>query len=322
MMLVSWMLAATLSQPAAAPPPPALPSTLNMDLGLAFPETGPILDQTLGSTRRLGEILMGPIRDFPQLLPGSKAPIELPYDNSKLLGDSMTKFDVGKSGIPTWKYRLEAGGNIRQGNVNSTNYTLKASADRQTEDSLLQLKANTLYNQLNDASSIQRHFASVAYDRYVSGRWLAYARTEAENDSARHILLRNISSVGLGYRFIDDATTRWVMRTGPTVTFLRTNPPGLPNQDTSQGGWLLESQCRRALGNHSRFEWDMTAYPNFASQQAFRIKNDVALLFPVGDAKNCWNWKIGLRHEYTDGPPPGTKPNDTEIYFSIIYASK
>jgi hypothetical protein len=316
LMMALWALAQT-PPPAMGAPTAAAPASL-----LGFPGLeAPTMDSALGSARQVGDVLWGPIRDAHMLLPGATDPT-LPRPDNKLLGASMADIAVGKSSVPEWKYRLEAGGNFRQGNAQSTNYNAMFGGERQTDDSLLQFKLSTLYNQLNDAVSNQRHFGSLSYDRYLRGRWLAYAKAEIENDNARQIDLRMISSAGLGYRFIDDLTTRWVVRTGPTFTYLKASPIGLPSTSSTQAGWLVESQFRHLLANNSRFEWNATAYPNFASQQSFRIKNDLALLFPIGDAKNAWNWKIGARHEYTDGPPAGTKPNDSEVYFAIVFNSK
>ncbi len=80
----------------------------------------------------------------------------------------------------------------------------------------------------------------------------------------------------------------------------------------------MEADYRRVIGEASRFELTSSAYPDFDSNQQFRIRTEAALLFPIGKA-SVWNWKVGVRHEYILDPVLNTKPNDIEGYFAIVY---
>jgi hypothetical protein len=138
----------------------------------------------------------------------------------------------------------------------------------------------------------------------------------------RRIELRTVTSTGLGYRLIDSLKERWVARSGPTFTYLEQDPVVGPETESTQAGWLVESEYRRVLWETSRIELTTTAFPNFATTQSFRIRNEAALLFPIGGYKSAWNWKVGARQEFTEHPAPGTKPQDVEVYFSIVFANK
>ncbi len=133
----------------------------------------------------------------------------------------------------------------------------------------------------------------------------------------RLINIRALTSAGLGFKFIDSIRERLLARVGPTASYLDYDAKAQA-EDEFRSGWLVEADYRRVIGEASRFELTSSAYPDFDSNQQFRIRTEAALLFPIGKA-SVWNWKVGVRHEYILDPVLNTQPNDIEGYFAIVY---
>jgi hypothetical protein len=296
-------------------------------LEVAKSEVAELSAAAIQAPKQLADVVLGPVRDSYQLIPGRQAPVvpltPPPKDPKEdLLGaTTLIARDMTAVPQPKWKYRVEGGGNFRYGSTNTTNINTVLGGERRSGYSILSGKFGATYNKLDGAETNQRFIGDAKYDRLLSGRWIVYGREELESDQARRIDLRSVASAGLGYRLLDDSRSRWIARTGPTVTFLNQNNPGPEDVSTVQSGWLFESELRRVFWEHCRLEWNASLFPNFGGRQSFRIRNEVGVLFPIGTHKSCWNWKFGLRDEYTESPGQGVSPHDSEMYFAIVYSS-
>ena len=272
----------------------------------------------------LAKVVLAPVRDSYQLIPGKQAPVVpfTPTPKDDPLGvTTLMPRDQLMAPKPMWKYRVEGGGNFRYGTANTTNVNLLLGGERRSGYSIMAGKFGATYNKLDNAVPNQRFIGDAKYDRLLSGRWIVYGKEEIENDQVRRIDFRSVTSAGLGYRLLDDSDSRWIARTGPTMTFLNQNNPGPDDVSTIQSGWMLESEFRQIFWEHCRFEWNASVFPNFSARQTFRIRNELGILFPIGSHKSCWNWKVGLRDEYTESPGTGVTPHDSEMFFAIVYSS-
>lgn len=216
-----------------------------------------------------------------------------------------------------WHVQLQAGGSFRQGNNPSTNVNAQFRGERHTIHSDFVSRFGAFYSQQQGSTANRRIFGETNYDRNLRGRWISYVRQDAEWDTARLINIRAVSSVGIGFRFVDRVQERLIARLGPTMSYVDYDETA-QNGDETRSGWLIEGDYRRLIGEASRFELTSTAFPDFDSEQQFRIRTEGALLFPIGRA-SVWSWKVGVRHEYIMNPVMGTNPNDVEGYFSIVY---
>lgn len=226
-------------------------------------------------------------------------------------GDLTNQFDND------WHFQVQAGGSFREGNNPGASINSQLRAEKHSLHDTFVSRVGGFYNQLEGGTTTQRVFGQGTYDRHLRGRWLAYVREDIEWDTARLINIRSISSVGVGFRFIDTVRERLVGRLGPTGTYIDYDHAAT-NQDEGKSGWLIEGDYRRLIGESTRLEWVTSAFPDFDTDQAFRVRTEAALIFPIGKA-TVWNWKVGLRHEYTMNPVSTTVPHDVEGYFSIVY---
>jgi hypothetical protein len=174
------------------------------------------------------------------------------------------------------------------------------------------------YNRNGDDDINRQALSEFNIDRNLRGRWVGYAREYLEYDQARLINLRTVTSSGLGFKFINRLRSRLIVRTGPTVSYI-TYAPEAEQDAEFRSGWLLESDYRRLIWETVRIEWTCSAFPDFDSEQQFRVRNEAALLFPIGGKTSPWNWKLGVQHDYQLNPVENTKPSDVFGYFSIAY---
>ena len=220
-----------------------------------------------------------------------------------------------------WKWSIQLGGTFRQGNTDSTNVNSLFRAERRSNRSVITGKIGAIYNESGGGDPNRRVYGDLLVDRNLRGRWVYYGREEIELDQAKNIDLRSVASAGLGFRFIDLLEKRWIVRSGPTVSYIK-YAPDADESDEFHSGWLMESEYRRLLGESVRVEWTATAYPEFDEGDQFRVRNDAALVFPIAGKTSPWNWKIGTKHEYQIEPAEDTRSSDVEGYFAITYANK
>lgn len=219
-----------------------------------------------------------------------------------------------------WNYQIHAGGNFRQGNTNTTNVQGGVRGERRSDRSTLTMKLDGNYFSDGKSSQNQQATGSILFDRNLRGRWLTFVQQQDLYDRAALIDLRTVSSMGLGFRFLDMDDTRLIVRTGPTFSYMLYAPEA-ENDDESRSGWLLEGEYRHLIGDSTRVEVNSTAYPDFDSDQQIRVTTEAGLVFPIGGHKSHWNWKVGFQHIYQMNPVDDTKPSDFGGSFSILYAN-
>ena len=242
----------------------------------------------------------------------SKEALEKLKQQQKLLDLSiMGKFDNN------WHFQAAAGGSFKQGNNPGVTVNSQLSAEKRSLNSYFLSRLSAYYNQLQGAKPNRRVYGELNYDRNLRGRWITYARQEAEWDQARLINIREVTSIGIGFKFADTVKERLLVRLGPTGSYINYAPPS-QGQSGARSGWLTEVDYRRIIVDTSRLQLTSTAYPDFNTSQSFRIRTEAAVLFPIGQ-KMSWNWKVGVRHEYIMNPVATTVPNDVEGYFAIAY---
>ena len=218
-----------------------------------------------------------------------------------------------------WSWQVQAGGNFRQGSTNNTNIRGAFSAQRHSIRSDNSGKIEGTYVEDGSVGTQNRRaFGDFTHDRNAKGNWIGFFREEVEYDEAKFINLRALSSIGLGYKLIDQLKKRWVLRSGPSITYVDYDQPS-PLDDGFRFGWLAESDYRQVFWEQSRFEWKMTTFYDFDDRPRFRFRNEAALLFPIGGCVSPWNWKLGARHEYVSESTGTTNKGDFEGYFAIQY---
>lgn len=242
----------------------------------------------------------------------SKQEMEKIKQQQKLLDLTISgKFDSN------WHFQAASGGSFKQGNNPGVTVNAQLSAERRTLNAYFLSRLSAYYNQLQGAKPNRRIYGELNYDRNLRGRWITYARQEVEWDQARLINIREVTSLGIGFKFADTVKERLLVRLGPTGSYINYAPPS-SSQSEARSGWLTEVDYRRIIADMSRLQLTSTAYPDFNTSQSFRIRTEAAVLFPIGRTL-AWNWKVGVRHEYIMNPVATTVPNDVEGYFAIAY---
>lgn len=289
------------------------------------------------------DMMLGPFRDASQLLPARLDPFkhrdespavpsllgEKPAGTNsfsvaeqvKLLGafpGSVPTPPAAPDAKPAWKIQIEAGGNFRQGNVAANNVNSTFRAERVSAKTSFLTTFGAVYNNNGVDTPNQRLYGQALLDRNMRGAWLSYGREELDSDRAALVLVRSVTSFGLGYKFINKLNERLIARTGPTVSYINFQDP--TQDDQFRSGWMAEGDYRRLIGKAARVEWTSTMYPDFTTDQQFRVRTDLAVVFPIGGVTSAWNWKIGARHFYQLNPVPGAVPNDIETYFTLLYS--
>jgi hypothetical protein len=278
------------------------------------PRFDPFQDLKVDDESWIGRLVLGPDSDDENFDPAKQR---------SLLGSRLGMRSDTPESDAEWNWQIQSGGSFRQGNVATTNVQGEFKAERHSRRGDLSARVGAVLNQVTqeaETTNNRRAFGNFIVDRNLRGRWLLYASEDLEYDEARKIDLLSVSSVGLGFRFVDRLKARWVLRTGPSVSYWDyAEDSDTPN--VVRSGWLVESEYRRLLGKALRFELMTKIVPDFQTERQLRVTNQGALVFPIGDITSHWNWKIGLNQEYQLDPAQNTKSTDVEGYFAITYAN-
>lgn len=298
-----------------------------------------VLRDGVSEIRPVVGVILRPVREANLLLPerldpfsdGEEAIVGKPNDSfsfkrqRELLGDGLSlgaDIPAGKDAV--WHYQIQAGGSFRQGNSSNTNVRGGVLIERRSGRGRIMGRVDGTYDHNGDSTGFnnrnRRIFSEAIIDRNLRGRWLCYAQEQVQYDEAAMVLLRSVTSGGLGFRFVDNLRQRVIVRSGPTVSQVIYSQ--LTHNDAEfKSGWLVESEYRQLIAEATRIQWTTSAFPDFDSEQQFRVRSDAAMLFPIGGVKSHWNWKLGLIHEYQLNPVTGAKPSDITGNFSILYAN-
>lgn len=283
---------------------------------------------------RLG-VLLGPVRQANLLLPErldpfdgelpssqsqSPEPVPVPLpEQARLLGLHQLPIRPAGDDPAQWHWQSQAGGSFRQGNTSNTNLRSSTRIERTSHRSLWRGKLGLNYDRSSGDDPNLRAYAETVLDCNLRGLWIYYVREDAEYDEVRRIDMRSVTSGGLGFRFVDRLTERLVVRTGPTISHIEFDDDAAADDETLHG-WLVELDYRKLMGESARFELTTSAFPDFQSDDRFRLLNDAALLFPIAGKSSPWNWKLGIRNQLERIPARNTRISDVEGYFAITYA--
>ena len=245
-----------------------------------------------------------PFREAHLLLPESWDPYSSPSpkwtaaakEKDKQRMDKLDKqqklLDLTLSGKidSNWHFHAAAGGSFKQGNNPGSSANSQVSAEKRSVDSYFLARVSSFYNQLKGAKKNGRVFGELNFDHDLRGRWISYARQELEWDEARLINIRALTSVGIGFKFADTVKERLLLRMGPTGSYIDYASPDKGN-DEGRVGWMTEVDYRRIIADTCRLQFTSTAFPDFNTQQTFRIRTEAAtssfplVTTPVGTGK-------------------------------------
>ena len=161
---------------------------------LTVPKNKVKIESTISRTESLSESLAG--------LPPSPEPSPTEKSDPKPELAAQSAATKPSDETPPWKGRVEFGFRQQKGRTDSTNFDLRASANRKLEFDSFEASARLLYGVQGEKTISDRYDASFQWRRELNDRTFAQTLTSFTRDDLKSINQNWEQNVGAGYRVL------------------------------------------------------------------------------------------------------------------------
>jgi putative salt-induced outer membrane protein YdiY len=215
-----------------------------------------------------------------------------------------------------WTRRFSLGGAYLTGNSRQESVDIAVDLERTIPGWSTQINIAGRYGAMDGIRTANRWTANGTHDwKPVQSKWMAYGKVMDEFDEFQNLDYRGVYSLGVGYRFFDDARRRLIARVGPAATveiFHR------PSRQRFTGDIFNELEIRWPLAERLDLEQRTTFHPSVTDYRVFRVVNNTAVMYAL-DAKRTWNLRLGFHFLHVSVPNPGRLQSDYTTNLSIVY---
>lgn len=217
---------------------------------------------------------------------------------------------------PDWTVKLEAGGNMTEGNTETLDAQGRFDIIRKTDADLLNFYLAAVYSEQDDNRTKNEYRGGGKYEREITERWFWYARTELEFDEFENLDLRATAAAGAGYYWIRKPEHELKTRLGGGYRH-EAYDDGRSEDDAIVD---LGLDYRLQIVKFAEFTHSTTYSPDIEDTDNYRLDFDTALALPLKDDR--WKFKVGMRNEYNSQPSPGLERLDNTYYANIVLELK
>ncbi len=159
--------------------------------------------------------------------------------------------------------------------------------------------------------TVERYWGSLRVDLFVGPRFFFFAQTSQQRDQFQDIDLRSNYDAGIGIQVIQNATTDLRFNASGGYRREAFTSGGTSTTPTIGGGTGLRQVLGPAL-----LAWDLNWSPSTKDFNDYRLVSDASLTTTVYKGLG---FRIGVRNEVNNNPPPGIGKGDMLITTSLTY---
>jgi putative salt-induced outer membrane protein YdiY len=151
-------------------------------------------------------------------------------------------------------------------------------------------------------------------ERDLNDRWFAFLSEDLEHDKFEDLELRSNTSAGIGYFVIRQPDHEWKLRAGIGYEFSAYDN----DINERRAVAVLGYDYRIDIAEWVRFTHKISYLPAFDDPTTnYRVNSDVGFEVPLASSE-LYAVRIGMRNEYNNAPPPGTKSLDTTYGADLV----
>jgi putative salt-induced outer membrane protein YdiY len=216
-----------------------------------------------------------------------------------------------------WKGEITAGYNTARGNTEKEQLTASVSIDKKrSKIDEINLKANIFYSSANKKMNAQKWYTMARYARNFGKekKWYWFSRSEIDHDKFADIYYRAVPVAGLGYWFIDKATSKALLEcaAGWEYTNYSNNKKALSTAIVTPRIYLETTFFEKL-----KLSTDFTYYPSLSDFSIYRFHWDTTANFKVFENMSL---RFSFVDDYNAAPPAGAKKNDIQLISSAVYS--
>jgi len=219
---------------------------------------------------------------------------------------------------PNWKAQLVLSLVNLAGNTNQTEFSGEASFHYQNKPDELTLKFDGAYGTTNGTTDNSQVSADAVYrhellDWKPADRWFMYGESHELYDGIRHISLRSIDGVGLGFYAWRGQKLAVDFRAGPGMIYERFFSGHTTTDFAGMVGMRATYKFNERVGLTEEALYD-TALSETTRWQA---SSETALDVKMPEVCRGLGLKVGFRDDYDNTAAGGLKRNDTRFVVGL-----
>lgn len=213
----------------------------------------------------------------------------------------------------SWDGNFVLGGNIKNGNTDSVNFSLAFGARREWEHDRFSFRALYNYEENDKVITARDTFGSMKFDHFFTGNIYSALSMEVLRDEFRDINLRLILGLGLGYRIWNDDVKTLELEAGIAYSSVDKDI----GMDNDQMAGRIGTNISYKIFENIIFRDFLLFYPSLENLSEYALRNEAHIISELGAG-----WALRLSHIFETTTPvaPGVENTDTRLIFGIQYA--
>lgn len=214
---------------------------------------------------------------------------------------------------PNWSGSFEIGISGQSGNTETFRGAAKLTVKREQEDLTLEGHASGRFARDAGERSENQQRAGGRSESRLGERGFWYTAIDLERDEFKDLDLRTSASVGLGRTWWKEGESHF--KTGLGVGFTHEAYGSAGNEIFPAAEAIFDYGKR--LNKAAVFANVLKLSGNLDDFEDFRAENDAAIAVSLTE-NGEWKLKVGVAHQYDNGPAAGTERLDTYYYLNAV----
>ena len=208
---------------------------------------------------------------------------------------------------------ISLGGSLQSGNTDRNSFSAAADASIRGERDRFGIRFMFNYAEEDDQITTRNLFGALKYDYFFTKKFYGYLAVEMLKDRFKDLNLRTIVGPGVGYQIWDDPV-KFLLFEGGITYFSEDRRIA---EDDSWVSARLAGQFRYTLSRYLTVSERLEIYPSFANADDFTLRNEAAILSPIGAG---WSLKLENILEYDNDPPRDVSKTDLTWVLGLQYS--
>lgn len=223
-----------------------------------------------------------------------------------------SKKDVAAPAKP-WKGNVDAGLTVKKGNTEATTTTIKTEFSHEKPRNNFYLTGLFLLETENDSENTNEQRGTGKYERNHTKKTYSFYQESLERDEVEGLIVRSISSAGMGYRFLTNGTFKYKSEIGPSYTYEKFQRDAVDTNVGVRCGSYVDWQILPS----TKYYFKLDYLPGLEDYSQWRIESDMGLRQSINKSLSL---TVSWIDEYDNNPgADDVCKNDATILSAIGY---
>lgn len=212
-----------------------------------------------------------------------------------------------------WIGNIVLGASTQSGNTDRNAASVGAEVTRKTDQDRFGLRF--LFNYADEKNEVtsRNTYGAAKYDYFFTPKFYGYLAIDLLNDKFKDYYLKTAVGPGVGYQIWDDP----VKSLGVEAGFAYIWENHYVAKDIDYPAARLGADFRWQIFKFVTFTDHLVVYPNLKSGGDYLLRNEAALISPLGSG---WALRLANIWDRDSNPPPGFNSNDFTTILGLQYA--